>query len=100
YDATIVTSHRWLARISDFLDRFLWGGVVRAVSLVVLTLSWVERLADEFLINLGFNQGSESLRRSARYLSRFQNGQVHRYLRVLGLSLSVLAFFFLWGCRA
>jgi hypothetical protein len=70
------------------------------VSIVVLALAWMDRLIDEFLINLGFNEGSETVRRSARYLSFFQNGQVQRYLRVLGLSISLLAFFFLWGCRA
>jgi NADH-quinone oxidoreductase subunit L len=100
YDASVVTGHRWAARISDLLDRFVWGGLVRAVTYVVLGLSWLDRLIDEFLINLGFDQGSESVRRSARYLSLFQNGQVQRYLRVLALSICVLAFFFLWGCRA
>jgi NADH-quinone oxidoreductase subunit L len=100
YDASVVVSHRCMARISDVFDRFVWGGVVRAVSYLVIGLSWIDRLIDEFLINLGFNQGSETVRRSARYLSLFQNGQVQRYLRVLAVSISVLAFFFLWGCRA
>jgi len=99
YDASIVVFHRWLAWLSDWFDRLIWANVVRIISLIVLGLSLLDRLIDDLLINLGFNEGSESLRRSARYLSRFQNGQVHRYLRVLGLSITVLAFFFLWGCR-
>ena len=83
--------------------QFVWqivsGICVQAVGLLVLALSWIDRLFDEFVINLGFNKVSEAFRESARYLSRFQNGQVHRYLRLLGLSITVLAFFFLWGCR-
>jgi NADH-quinone oxidoreductase subunit L len=99
YDATVVRAFALLARTADHLDRFVWGGIVQVVSLLVLALSWIDRLFDEFVINLGFNKGSETFRESARFLSRFQNGQVHRYLRLLGLSITVLGFFFLWGCR-
>jgi len=99
YDATIVRLVSFLSRAADWFDRVVWGGIVRLVVWLVLGLSWIDRLIDEFIINLGFNKGSESFRESARYLSRFQNGRVQRYLRVLGLVLTVLAFFFLWGCR-
>jgi len=100
YDATIVRLTAFLSRAADWLDRVIWGGIVQAVAGIVLVLSWIDRLFDEFVINFGFNKGSESFRESARYLSYFQNGRVQRYLRVLGLSITVLAFFFLWGCRA
>ena len=99
YDATIVRLTTFLSRAADWLDRFVWGGLVSLIAWLVLGLSWIDRLIDEFIINLGFNKGSESFRESARYLSRFQNGRVQRYLRVLGLALTMLAFFFLWGCR-
>jgi hypothetical protein len=38
------------------------------------------------------------LRLGARLLSLWQNGQVQRYLRVLGLALTLLGVIFLWGC--
>ena len=99
YDATIVRFVEFMSRAADWLDRVIWGGFVQLVGYLVLILAWVDRLIDDFVINGGFNGGSESFRRAARYFSRFQNGEVHRYLRVLGLSVSVLALLFLWGCR-
>lgn len=98
YDRTAVRGFHGFARLADRLDRFVWGGIVLAVSYLVLALAWVDRLIDEFVINLGFNQSAESVRRLARFLSLFQNGNVHRYLRVLAISLTILGLFFLWGC--
>ena len=62
-------------------------------------LSWINRLLDEFVVNLGFDKGCGGLRDSANLLSHFQNGQVQRYLRVLGLALAVFALIFIWGCK-
>ncbi len=99
YDATVVRSVAFAVRMADVLDRIVWGGIVAIVGWLVVVLSWVDRLIDELVINFGFKQGSEIFRGAARYLSRFQNGRIHRYLRVLGLSMIVLALFLLWGCR-
>ena len=98
YDVTVVRAFHALSRLADHLDRFVWGGLVLAVSYLVLLLAWIDRLIDEFVINFGFNQTAESVRHSARFLSLFQNGNVHRYLRVLAISLAILGLFILWGC--
>ena len=97
YDATAVRLNAVCARVSDWLDHFLWGGLVQAVSFLVLGLSWLNRLLDEFVVNLGFDKGCGSLRTSASILSHFQNGQVQRYLKVIGLAMSILALIFIWG---
>jgi NADH-quinone oxidoreductase subunit L len=99
YDLTVVRLNATCARVSDWLDEFVWGGLVQAVSYLTLGLSWLNRLVDEFVVNLGFDKGCGSLRSSARILSLFQNGQVQRYLRVIGLALAVLALIFIWGCK-
>jgi len=100
YDATIVRLLRRLSVAADLCDRYLWGGVVQLAAWIALGFAWVDRLFDEFIINLGFNEVSNGVRDSARYLSFFQNGQVQRYLRVLGLSMALLGFLLLWGCRS
>ena len=92
---------RWnaaCARAARWLDDTVWAGMVTAVSSTVLALSWVNRLIDEFVVNLGFDQSCGGLRRSARLLSLWQNGQVQRYLRILALALTLLALIFIWGC--
>ncbi len=99
YDATVVRLTWLSARASDWLDRFVWNGLVRAVAYLVLGLSWLDRLVDEFVVNLGFDKGCGSLRTGGRLLSLWQNGQVQRYLRALGLGLAILVLIFIWGCR-
>jgi len=50
-------------------------------------------------VNPGFDQGCGGLRRGARLISLWQNGQVQRYLRVIGLALTIGALLFIWGCK-
>ncbi len=99
YDATVVRLNAACTRVSAWFDGFVWGGLVKAVSYLVLGLSWLNRMLDEFVVNLGFDKGCGTLRVSATLLSRFQNGQVQRYLRVIGLALTIAALIFLWGCK-
>jgi NADH-quinone oxidoreductase subunit L len=100
YEATVVRFNAWCARASRWLDDVVWNGCVLAASYLVLSLSWLNRLTDEFVVNLGFDKGCGSVRLSARLLSLWQNGQVQRYLRVLALALTVGALMFIWGCHA
>jgi NADH-quinone oxidoreductase subunit L len=99
YDLTIVRATRASARLAHWLDQFVWDGLVQGAAYLVLGLAWLNRLLDEFVVNLGFDQGCSSLRSGARWLSWWQNGQVQRYLRVIGLALVVAALVLLWGWR-
>jgi NADH-quinone oxidoreductase subunit L len=98
YEMSVIAWNRRWARIADWLDRVVVDGLVQAVSLLVLAVSWVNRLIDEFVVNLGFDKGCDSLRSSGRWLSLFQNGQVQRYLRVIGLAMFLFGLVFIWGC--
>jgi NADH:ubiquinone oxidoreductase subunit 5 (subunit L)/multisubunit Na+/H+ antiporter MnhA subunit len=99
YQMSVIAWNAACARASRWLDDVVWDGVVRAVSLVALCLSWMNRLIDEFVVNLGFDQGCGGLRFGARLLSLWQNGQVQRYLRAIGLALVLLGVIFIWGCK-
>ena len=99
YQGSVIAWNAACARASRWLDDVVWDGIVRAVSLVALVLSWMNRLIDEFVVNLGFDQGCGGLRLSAQLLSLWQNGQVQRYLRVVGLALVLLGVIFIWGCK-
>ena len=100
YAATVVRFNAWAATTSDFLDRWIWGGVVKVVALTVTGLAWASRFADEFGINLGFQKGCDGLLGSGGVLARWQSGRVHDYLRVIGLALAVLVLALVWGCRS
>ena len=98
YAMSVVRWNAWCGRASRWLDEKIWDNAVAAVSLLIVGVSWLSRLIDEFVVNLGFDQGCGGLRRSARQVSLWQNGQVQRYLRVIGLALAVGALVFIWGC--
>jgi NADH-quinone oxidoreductase subunit L len=98
YEVSVIRFNAWSARVSDWLDRWVWGGAVLAVSYVALGLSWLNRLIDEYVVNLGFDKGCEGLRGGGGRLSRMQTGQVQHYLRVIGVALAVLVLLLTWGC--
>ncbi len=100
YEASVLSLSRWWAKASDAMDRFLWNGAVQAVSLLVVGLGWLNRLIDEYLINLGFDKGCRGFRQGGGFLTRLQTGQVQVYLRTIGVALVLLVVLLAWGCRA
>jgi NADH-quinone oxidoreductase subunit L len=100
YDATVVHFNAWAAQACDFLDRWIWGGVVMLVTWVTLGLSSLYRFTDEFVVDLGFDTGCETLREGGGEMSRWQNGRVQTYLRVIGVALVVLVLFLIWGRKS
>jgi NADH-quinone oxidoreductase subunit L len=100
YEATIIRFNAWAARVCDFLDRWIWGGAVLLVSYVTLGLSWLYRFTDEFVVDLGFDTGCETLREGGDELSSWHTGRVQTYLRVIGVALVVLVLFLVWGRKA
>ncbi len=100
YEWTVIRLNAWWAGFCDGMDRWLWGGLVFLLGYAVIGLSWVDRVFDEFVINLGFDGGCDGVTRGGRFLSRLQNGRVQNYLRVIGVALVVLALLLMWGCSA
>jgi NADH-quinone oxidoreductase subunit L len=98
YDLLFIRRLRKLAGISDLADRYVIGGIVRLITWVALAFAWFDRLFDEFVINVGFDKISQALRGTAWSFSRFQNGQIQRYLKAMALGMTLLVLAFLWGC--
>jgi NADH-quinone oxidoreductase subunit L len=97
YELTVIRFNAWGARVSAFLDEWVWGGAVMLVSYLMLGFSWVNRAFDEFVINLGFDKVCTGLRRDGAWLSLLQSGRVQIYLRVIGVALAALVLFLVWG---
>jgi len=100
YENTFLRLNAAVTQFADWLDRAVWGGIVKAFSGLTLGLSWFSRTVDEQVVNLGFDQGCESVRDSSRALSKIQDGKVQNYLRYIGVALVVLALALIWGCRS
>jgi NADH-quinone oxidoreductase subunit L len=98
YEISVIRLNAWCAKAARWLDEIVWDGAVRAVSYGVLGVSWLNRLIDEYVVNPGFDRGCGAVRLGGRLLSIWQNGRVQRYMRVIGLSLTLGASVFIWGC--
>jgi NADH-quinone oxidoreductase subunit L len=100
YEVTFVSLNAWWARACNWLEFWVWNGLARAAGFVVLGLSWVNRAIDEYVVNLGFDQGCDGIAQGGGWLSRLQSGRVQTYLRVIGVALAILVLLLIWGCRA
>jgi len=100
YESSVIRFNAWWARVCDWLDAWVWNGLVQIASHVVLGLSWVNRLFDEYVVNLGFDRSCRGLTEGGTLLSRLQNGRVQSYLRVIGMALAALVLLLIWGCHA
>ena len=98
YDATVVRFNANFSRFCHWLDGVALDTLVLVVSHLVLGLSWLNRIVDEYVVNFGFDAVCQRLRNGGGFLSRLQDGQVQNYLRVLGLALAVLLLLLTWGC--
>ena len=99
YGVTVIALTRFCAAFASWLDRWIFGGVVRLLTWAVSGVSWFDAGVDRFVVNGGFDEGCREVSRGGRLLSRLQNGRVQTYLSVIAAALVVLALWLLWGHR-
>ncbi len=100
YELTVVWLNAWCARACDWLDYWVWNGIVQLGSYAVVGLAWINRVIDEYVVNLGFDESCRGLSASGELMSRVQDGRTQRYLRIVAVALVVLVLLLVWGCRA
>jgi len=90
YAATWV---RWcgaFASVSDWMERFVWGGMMRGAAFFTACLALLNSETDERVVNGSFDGGCKVLKASSGKLSLFQNGKAQRYLCVIGAAFALL----------
>ena len=97
YEHTVIAFNAWFAQACDWLDFWVWNGLVQLVRFAVVGLSWVNNFFDYFVVNGGFDEGCKGVASGGGLLSHLQNGRVQSYLRVIGVALVVLAVLVIWG---
>ena len=99
YGVTVVGFYEWWARVADWLDRRVWGGIVTAVTLAFRGLAHFDRFFDQQFVDGGFDKGCEEIYTGGGLLARMQTGRVQHYLRLLAVAVVVLAAILIWSSR-
>lgn len=96
YEKTVLAWSATAGRVSDWMDRRVWDGLVRLVANVSQCLAQNTANFDEGGINTGFDQGCDATQNLAQTLSRWHSGQIQTYLRAAGLGMLALLLIYLW----
>jgi NADH-quinone oxidoreductase subunit L len=99
YGATVIAFYYWWAKVADFIDRRVWGGIVAGVALLFSCWAKLNRFLDADIVDGGFDKGCEEIASSGGMLARIQNGRGQIYLRLLAVGMVVLAAILIWSGR-
>ncbi|MFZ0393182.1 MAG: NADH-quinone oxidoreductase subunit L [Terracidiphilus sp.] len=99
YGATIIAFYEWWARVADWLDRRVWGGMVAAVTGLFGLWAQLNRFIDMNFVDGAFDKGCEEFSASGGLMARVQSGRAQTYLRLLALGVVVLAVILIWSSR-
>jgi NADH-quinone oxidoreductase subunit L len=100
YGVTVIAFYGWWARVSDWLDRRVWGGAVTGVAWAFRGWAHFNRFLDNNWVDGSFDKGCEELATGGGLLARVQSGRVQTYLRLLALAVVALVAILIWSSRA
>jgi len=99
YNMTVIAFYAWWARVSDWLDRRVWGGVVAGVAWAFALWARLNRFLDNNIVDGSFDKGCDELSVGGGLLARVQSGRVQTYLRILALAVVALVAILIWSSR-
>ena len=99
YAATFVKWNARLGQLCHDLDRRVLDLLVSMVGWATTGCAVLAKLFDEFVVNKLFDAGCTEVRRGAEAASELQSGQIHQYLRSIGLALVLFVFILAVGCN-
>jgi NADH-quinone oxidoreductase subunit L len=99
YGVTVIAFYAWWARVADWFDRHVWGGIVAFVAWIFAGWARLNRFLDVNWVDGGFDKTCEELSAGGGILASVQTGRVQNYLRILAVAVVALAFILLWSSR-
>jgi len=99
YGVTVIAFYAWWARVADWFDRRIWGGIVAAITWLFGLWAQFNRFLDVHWVDGGFDKTCEELSSGGGLLSRVEGGRVQNYLRILAAAVVALAAILLWSSR-
>jgi len=96
YERTILALAAIFARISDWMDRHVWDGIVRDIGAIAQFFGRLTTGTDERVINAGVDEGTVGAHGFGRLISRWHSGQIQNYLGAVALGMLALILLYAW----
>jgi NADH-quinone oxidoreductase subunit L len=96
YDRTVIALSWMGARLSDWMDRYFWDGLVRGFGAMGQLFGIFTASVDERGINTGVDEATAGTRGLGRLMSAGHSGQVQLYLGIIAIGALALLLFYAW----
>jgi NADH:ubiquinone oxidoreductase subunit 5 (subunit L)/multisubunit Na+/H+ antiporter MnhA subunit len=96
YDRTVIALAAVCARVSVWMDRYVWDGLVRGFGGLGQLFGIFTTNLDERGINAGVDETTIGTRGLGRVMSRWHSGQIQTYLGVVAIGMLALLLLYAW----
>ena len=96
YEKSVLAWSATFSRASDWMDRYIWDGLVRGVGGVGQFLGILSANFDERGINAGVDESATGTRGLGRSMSAWHSGQIQTYMGVVAVGLLALLILYAW----
>jgi len=96
YAQTVIAFAWASARLSDWMDRYFWDGLVRGFGAIGQLFGIFTARVDERGINAGVDETTVGARGLGRLLSGAHSGQIQIYLSVVAVGMLALLLLYAW----
>jgi NADH-quinone oxidoreductase subunit L len=96
YHRTVIAFSWMAARLSDWMDRYFWDGLVRGFGAIGQLFGILTAGVDERGINAGVDETTAGARNLGRLMSRAHSGQIQAYLGAVAIGMLALLLLYAW----
>lgn len=96
YAKTVLAWSAMLAAASDWMDRYIWDGLVRGLGAAGNFFGSLSADFDERGINAGVDESAAGTRGLGRFMSAWHSGQIQTYLGVVAIGMLALLILYAW----
>ncbi|HEY4283296.1 MAG TPA: NADH-quinone oxidoreductase subunit L, partial [Chthoniobacterales bacterium] len=96
YAGTAIALARFASRLADWMDRYIWDGLVGLVAGMAQLLAVITKGFDERGINAGVDEGAGGARGLGAFISRKHSGQIQTYLGAIAAGMIALLILYAW----
>jgi NADH-quinone oxidoreductase subunit L len=96
YARTVVSLSKTAALLADWMDRYVWDGLVRAFGGIGQLFGGFSAGVDDRGINAGIDESVIGTRGLGRVMSKLHSGQIQTYLGAVAVGALVLLLFYAW----